>query len=358
MGKLKYFMIFTGPLCGVLSLWWTGFWPWLLPVYAYFLIPVFEFILPVNTYNMTAAEEELAKKDKFYDFLLYSLVPIQYGLLLLFLIGITTQELQWHELLGRVITFGVACVVLGINVAHELGHRVNKIERIFAKTLLLSTQYMHFIIEHNKGHHKNVGTPNDPATARKGEDLYSFWLRSITFSYFSAWRIELKRLKSKGIRAFSIRNQMLQFAVFQIALLITVWHFFGTTAFACYISAAAVGVLFFETVNFLEHYGLVRRLKENGSYERVESMHSWNSDHIIGRAILFEVTRHADHHFMASRKYQILRSYSDAPQLPAGYPVMILCALVPPLWFTIMHRHMDKIKQQRLKAGKPITSIS
>ena len=119
-----------------------------------------------------------------------------------------------------------------------------------------------------------------------------------------------------------------------------------------------VGILFFETVNYLEHYGLTRKLKENGSYERVESMHSWNSDHAIGRSLLFEVTRHADHHFMASRKYQILKSYGDAPQLPAGYPVMILCALVPPVWFSVMHRHMDKIKDQRRESGQPISSIA
>ena len=358
MKKLKYFLVFTGPLCGIFSLWWTGFWPWLLPIYAYVIIPILEFILPADTYNMSSSEEEQAKKDKFYDYLLYSLVPIQYGLVILFLLGITTQDLVWHELVGRVITLGIACVVLGINVAHELGHRAKKSERIMSKILLLSAQYMHFFIEHNKGHHKNVGTPSDPATARKGEDLYRFWARSITFSYLSAWRIEIKRLRSKQFRIISMHNRMIQFAFMQLAVMGCVWFVFDGGALLYYMLGCIVGILFFETVHYLEHYGLTRKLKENGSYERVESMHSWNSDHAIGRSLLFEVTRHADHHFMASRKYQILKSYGDAPQLPAGYPVMILCALVPPVWFSVMHRHMDKIKDQRRESGQPISSIA
>lgn len=358
MKKLKYLLIFTGPLFGAISFWFTGLWTWLLPVYAYLIIPFLELIIPPSTQNFNLKEEENALNSRFYDAILYSLVPIQYGLLLLFLIGISIQELQFYELFGRIVSFGVACVVLGINVAHELGHRANSRERMLSKALLLTSLYMHFIIEHNKGHHKHVGTPKDPATAKKGETLYLFWIRSITQSYFSAIRIEHKRLNSIGFKFLSIKNQMLHFLVFQIALVVIIYVFFDQQGIICFISAAGIGILFFETVNYLEHYGLTRQKKENGNYERVRPVHSWNSNHAIGRAILFEVTRHSDHHYMASRKYQILRNIEEAPQLPTGYPLMILCALIPPLWFFVMHKHMDKIKRDRKNVGEPITSIS
>jgi len=357
MNKAKYFLIFTGPLIGVFSLLWTGFWPWALPFYAYFIIPVLEFVIPKDEVNFSSKEEESAKKDKFYDLILYSLPFVQYGMLALFLYGFATQDLAWHEVIGRIITFGIACVTLGINVGHELGHRKKPLERIFAKSLLLSSQYMHFIIEHNRGHHKNVATPLDPASARKGEVLYFFWYRSITKSYLSAWNLESTRLKSKNIAFWSYQNEMLQFAVLQLALTSSILILFNWQITAYYLIAAFFGILFFETVNYLEHYGLRRFKSDSGNYERVLPIHSWNSNHVVGRAILFEVTRHSDHHFLASRKYQILRNFEEAPQLPAGYPVMILCALVPPLWFNIMHKHMAKIKKERIQIGKPISSI-
>ncbi len=358
MNKFKYLTIFTGPAIGVFSLWYTGFWPWVLPLYVYLVVPLLEFILPQNAQNFTESQEHQAKDSSFYDWVLYSMVPLQYGLLVLFLYGISTQDLLWHELLGRIITFGISCVVLGINVGHELGHRTKPHERFLAKCLLLSGQYMHFIIEHNRGHHKNVATPLDPASARKGETVYGFWFRSITGSYVSAWRLELKRLKAKNLSLFSIHNEMIHFTILQPLLVATIYLSFGGKATLCYCASALLGILFFETVNYLEHYGLTRRKKENGVYERVQPIHSWNSNHILGRAILFEVTRHSDHHFMASRKYQILRHFEEAPQLPAGYPVMVLCALVPPVWFKVMHQHMDRIKEKRLEMGNPITSIA
>lgn len=358
MSKLKYFTILSGPLIGVFSLWWTGFWPWVLPLYVYLIIPFLEFLLPQNDTNFSEEEEKVISNSKFYDWVVYSMVPIQYGLMALFLIGITTQELAWHELLGRIITFGISCVVMGINVGHELGHRTKSHERFLAKALLLSSQYMHFIIEHNRGHHKNVATPLDPASARKGETVYAFWIRSITGSYCSAWRLEKKRLKTKGIPFWSIKNEMLQFSLIQPALIGLIYFLFGPLGALSYLASALLGILFFETVNYLEHYGLTRNKKENGNYERVLPIHSWNSNHILGRAILFEVTRHSDHHFMASRKYQILRHFEDAPQLPAGYPVMVLCALIPPVWFRVMHKHMERIKHDRIHKGNPITSIA
>lgn len=344
---LKYLMIFTGPIIGMFSLTLNGWWTWALPLYAYVCIPLMELVIPQSKANYSAEEEEELKKNRYYDYILYSMVPLQYFLLIYYLFSLREAEsLQLYELIGRTVTFGISCVTIGINVAHELGHRIKTSEQNMAKALLLTSQYMHFIIEHNRGHHKRVATEEDPASARYGESLYAFWFRSIIFSYLSAWKLEAERLKKKNIAVWSIQNEMIQFIIWQLALIVVIGGVFGPVPLFCYLGSALLGILFFETVNYLEHYGLSRRKIDGDKYERVLPIHSWNSNHFVGRAILFEVTRHSDHHYLASRKYQILRHFDEAPQLPAGYPTMILLAFVPPLWFYVMHRHIEKIKKE------------
>lgn len=339
-------MIFTGPVFGLISLTFRGWWTWAMPVYAYFVLPLLEFIIPQSRVNFSAEEEEKEKNIRIYDYILYSMVPLQYFLLIYYLFSVKVEGLQFYEILGRVVSFGIACVTIGINVAHELGHRVKKSEQNMAKALLLSSQYMHFIIEHNKGHHKRVATDEDPASARYGESLYAFWLRSITFSYLSAWKLEADRLTKKNLPVWSLKNEMIQFAFIQLTLIVVIYAAFGFVPLLCYLGSAMLGIFFFETVNYLEHYGLRRKMIDGNKYERVLPVHSWNSNHFMGRTILFEVTRHSDHHYLASRKYQILRHFDEAPLLPAGYPTMILMAFVPPLWFYVMHRHIEKIKKE------------
>ncbi|MFT7612923.1 MAG: alkane 1-monooxygenase [Parvicellaceae bacterium] len=151
---------------------------------------------------------------------------------------------------------------------------------------------------------------------------------------------------------------MLKVILIQIGLLHLIYFVFDLKVLLCYSGASFLGIIFFETVTYLEHYGLRRLKTGTGSYERVKPIHSWNSNHILGRSILFEVTRHSDHHFLASRKYQVLRHFDDAPQPPAGYLVMILCTLFPPFWFNIMRKHLEKIKQERIAINQPITSIT
>jgi alkane 1-monooxygenase len=343
---IKYLLIFTGPIIGMFSLSLRGWWTWALPIYAYVCIPILDFIIPKSEANFSSGQEENLKKNRLYDYLLYSLVPLQYFLLIYYLFSVSNKDLELYEMAGRIVTFAISCVTIGINVAHELGHRVNKYEQNMAKALLLTSQYMHFIIEHNKGHHKRVATEEDPASARYGESLYAFWIRSIVFSYLSAWKLETERLKKKNLPVWSFQNEMLQFAFLQLTLILLVFTGFGLFPLLYYLASALLGILFFETVNYLEHYGLRRRKIDENKYERVLPVHSWNSNHFMGRAILFEVTRHSDHHFLASRKYQILRHFDEAPQLPAGYPAMILLAFTPPLWFYVMHRHIEKIKRE------------
>ncbi len=234
------------------------------------------------------------------------------------------------------------CGVFGINVGHELGHRSKKYERVFAKMLLMTSLYMHFFIEHNRGHHKHVATHADPASARYKENIYHFFIRSIVFSYLSAWKIETNRLKKKGLPVISYQNEMIVFHIIQLTLLLVIFFAFGLITTLYFIAAASIGILLLEAVNYIEHYGLTRLKTKTDQFERVKPHHSWNSDHVVGRVLLFELSRHSDHHYLASKKYQTLTHHEDSPQMPTGYPGMIITALIPPLWFYIMHPLIDK----------------
>ena len=323
----------------------TG-WQVFLPVLiAFAALPLLELLVKPDPTNMDAAEEAIAKADPVYDTLLYILVPLQYWSLYLFLSHIGTQSLTWWEQLGRVSAMGLACGTFGINVGHELGHRVKPYEQWLAKALLLTSLYTHFFIEHNKGHHKHVSTPGDPSSAPLGLSLYGFWWRSITGVYSGAWRIANEECRKHTGHAFGWHNEMLQLQVLSLLFVAAIGWWFGTTALLYFLAAAIMGILLLETVNYIEHYGLARQQTAPGKYERAMPWHSWNSNHVFGRLILFELSRHSDHHYLASRKYQVLRHHDDAPQLPTGYPGSMLLSTIPPLWFAVMHRQMKKYEQ-------------
>jgi alkane 1-monooxygenase len=203
---------------------------------------------------------------------------------------------------------------------------------------------MHFYIEHNKGHHKNVSTKEDPSSARKWEPIYLFYFRTVIFGYISAWKIAADDQKKKGKPVLHFSNQMIQFQLLQILFVLLVQYVFGTEIMLSFLAAASIGFLLLETVNYIEHYGLERKNTDEG-YERAMPEHSWNSSHILGRLMLFELSRHSDHHYLASRKYQVLRHHDEAPQMPTGYPGMMILSLVPPLWFSVMHKRMNAFQK-------------
>lgn len=313
---------------------------WFPLILAWIVIPLLELFIKSDPGNMSSAEEELIKSDKFYDIILYLVVPLQFTALYFFLENINDPLLQWYDIVGRIWVMGLLCGVFGINVGHELGHRVNIFEQFLAKTLLLTSLYMHFFIEHNKGHHKRVATPEDPSSARYGEWIFAFYFRSVIFSYLSAWNIANSDAKKKGKPVLSLHNEMIQFHLIEIAFLAVIFIVFGWLATIYFLVAAVIGFLLLETVNYIEHYGLQRQPTGEGRYERAMPSHSWNSDHVIGRLFLFELSRHSDHHYLASRKYQVLRHHDDSPQMPTGYPGMMLLSLVPPLWFWVMNKRI------------------
>lgn len=337
---LKYGMVFTAIGLGFVSIAFGGPLVFALPAYAFGIVPLAELFFKPNPSNLSKAELEMVREDKLYDWMVYLLVPVQYGLILFFLISIGDEGLLWWEKVGIVWATGIGCGVLGINVAHELGHRHKKYEQFLSKMLLLTSLYMHFFIEHNRGHHANVSTPEDPASSRRGEVLYTFWIRSIVNSYRSAWRIENRRLRKKGISIFSIQNEMLVYQIIQAALLGLIAIFAGWEAMLLFMVAATIGILLLETVNYIEHYGLRREKLASGTYERVRPDHSWNSNHPVGRLLLFELSRHSDHHYRSGRKYQLLRHMEGAPQMPTGYPGMMVLAFLPPIWFRVMHKQI------------------
>jgi len=338
---LSPFLLYYGAIASFLS---SGFVVWLPLIYSWLFIPLVELFTKPDESNLSAAEEELVKRNIWYDVLLYMVVPFQFFALGLFLNEITYSPQAWNDIVGKTMAMGLLCGVMGINVGHELGHRSNKTEQFLGKLLLLSSLYMHFFIEHNKGHHKRVGTPDDPASARYGEMVYAFYFRATIFGYFSAWRIANRDARKKGYKAFSLHNEMLQFQIIQIAFVALVFFFFGWLTTLLFLAAALHGILLLETVNYIEHYGLQRKQIAEGKYERAMPEHSWNSNHIIGRVMLFELSRHSDHHYLASRKYQILRHHQNSPQMPTGYPGMMLLSTLPPLWFKVMNKRIKKLQ--------------
>ena len=342
MRLLKYFSAVSFYILAYLSFTSNGLICYLTLIYAWILIPALELIIPPNLKNLEKAEEDLAKQNPWYDYVLYVIVLLQLPILFFFLNSMQEPNLTLSDIIARVLTMGLLCGTFGINVGHELGHRNNFIEQTMAKLLLSTSLYMHFFIEHNKGHHKHVATPNDPSSARLGESLYVFYYRTIVYSYLSAWKIANEECVKKGKPVFSIYNEMLQAHFWQLLLLTIIYLLFGGLITFYFLLAAVFGFLLLETVNYIEHYGLSRKQNENGKYERTMPHHSWNSNHILGRMMLFELSRHSDHHYLASRKYQILQHHQNAPQMPTGYPGMMILSLFPPLWFKVMHKQMEK----------------
>jgi alkane 1-monooxygenase len=347
----KYLLAYMLPLATYNALYAEGIWTFYTFFLAFVLLPFMElFFTGVDT-NFSKSEEEAEKHKLIYDILLYLNVPLQFGLLLLFLNRITLPELTALEITGMITSFGICCGVIGINVAHELGHRRKQYEIIMAKMLLSTTLYMHFYIEHNRGHHKNVSTPLDPASSRRGENMYFFWFRSIIGSYINAWQHENHRLSKEGKHWFTIQNEMLRFHFIQGGMCLAIFFLFGSVALLAFFASSFIGYLLLESVNYIEHYGLQRKEIKPGIYEKCLPIHSWNSDHDLGRIMLYELTRHSDHHYLASRKYQVLRHFDQSPQLPTGYPGAIVLATIPPLWFKIMNKRVDEFNEKLREAS-------
>ncbi|AQG81364.1 alkane 1-monooxygenase [Spirosoma montaniterrae] len=325
-------------------------WTWAPVGFTFVLIPILDALAGRDRSNLDKDQYETALSDRFFDVLVYSYPYIHYALLLWGSYVLVTLPMTIGQQLGLMVSIGLHAGAI-INVAHELGHRSSRVAQFHAKMALLSVSYMHFLIEHNRGHHVHVATPLDPATSRRGQSVYGFWWQSVVGGYRSAWRIEEKLLAKAGQPVWGIWNEMIWFTALPILLcvvLTTAFSFLtGTVVWVVAVFFAVqsvVGFLLLETINYIEHYGIVRRELSPGKYERVNPLHSWNASDRISNFILFQLQRHSDHHAYASRPYQVLRHFDESPQLPSGYPTMIVLALLPPFWFAIMNPRLDRWK--------------
>ena len=305
MGKIKYFGSYIIPLLALLTFNVTGIWSYFGLFFLYVFIPVVEQIIPPNTYNLAKAEKELAKEDVFFDVVLYIMVILQLVVIYFFLQSISDPSLSLSDIIARVLMMGTVLGAVGINVGHELGHKTgHPLKQFFAHLVLATSVQNHFIPYHNSGHHKDIGTPKDLSSAKKGDNFYFFAIRSQIGGYFKTWKLEAKRLKAQGKNP--LYNPMVLYTLLPLALLIVIYVNFGSYILLCYFLAAVYGISILESQNYFSHYGLRRKKLPNGRYERVNARHSWNSNHIIGRVLLFELTRHSDHHHHGAKPYQIM----------------------------------------------------
>ncbi|MEU6582089.1 alkane 1-monooxygenase [Nocardia sp. NPDC046763] len=317
---------------GLPIFWWIG------PVLVLVLIPLLDLSIGDDGSNPRDEDYQSLSDDRYYRWCTYLFLPLQFTGL--FVAGYlwASPELSVSDKLGLAVTLGFMSGI-GINAAHELGHRVEHLERWMAKVALAQPCYGHFFVEHNRGHHVRVATPEDPASARFGESLWEFLPRSMVGGFRSALDLERERLSRKRRRWFSRHNQLLQAWSMSAALWGTLILIFGLEVIPFLVLQAALGAGLLETVNYIEHYGLLRPRHANGNYARCSPRDSWNSDRLVTNVFLFHLQRHSDHHANPGRRYQTLRSSQQAPQLPAGYATMILLAVVPPLWRAVMdHR--------------------
>lgn len=358
MKDLKYLAALTIPLSAIVGIAFRGPWSYFTPFYAFVLIPVLEILLPQDPENYNKETQEKRSLNVLFDWLLYINIPLVFGLLFYFLQALSSQQYAPYEVIGLMFSIGIVLGTNGINVGHELGHRQGSYERYLGKLLLLPSLYMHFYIEHNFGHHVHAATREDPATARYNQTVYSFWISSVYRQYLKAWKIQQRLLRSQNLSFFSYKNDMLWYLLFQLVYLFVVYSFFGIAVLWFALGAAMVGFLLLETVNYIEHYGLLRKKLPSGRYERVREVHSWNSNHVMGRIILYELTRHSDHHYISSKKYQVLDCHEDSPQMPFGYPTSMVLSLIPPLWFSIMNPRIPEPMKTDFPSGKELQTIA
>ena len=339
MGKIKYFGAYVIPLLGLYTFNTTGIYAYLGLFLIYIIIPIIEHVLPQNTYNLNKVEKELARKDLFFDLLLYLIVFLHLFIVYTFLVHISDPNLSLLDLIASVLMMGTILGVNGINVGHELGHKTDKPFKMFLAHIILTTSMQnHFIPYHNGGHHRDVATPEDLSSAKVGDNFYFFGLKSQIGGYFKTWKLEAQRLKFENKNTYW--NPMIIYTMLPITLLLVIYLFFGFNTMLIYFITGVLGISILEAQNYFSHYGLRRKMQENGRYEKVKRHHSWNSDHIIGRVLLFELTRHSDHHHMGAKPFQMLENKNDSPVLPYGYPMMLMLCYFPFIFRPLMKKHL------------------
>ena len=319
----------------------TGNEAWLLLPLAlnYVLGPILDWLLGEDTNNPPEQVVMQLDRDRYYRWLTYLVVPMHY----ISLFGVAwyaaTQNLSWWGFLSLAAMAGLVAG-LAINTGHELGHKNSRVEKWLAKIVLAVPAYGHFSIEHNRGHHMNVSTPGDVASSRMGESIYKFARREMPGAFLEAWAIEKERLERRGKPLWHPNNQILQSYALTAVISLTLILLFGWLMIPFLLIHNFLAWFQLTSANYVEHYGLLRQKDANGKFERCEPRHSWNSNHVYSNLALFHLERHSDHHANPLRRYQSLRHFDSAPQLPSGYFGVYLLAYVPWAWFKVMDKRL------------------
>jgi alkane 1-monooxygenase len=365
----------------------SGLWFWGGPILILVIVPILDLIFGLDQSNPPDDVIEALEADRYYRWITYLFLPIQYFGYLVVMAWIAGHNpgdwvtgllgvQDWaaanlparaldNDALSTVDKIAIALSIgavggIGINTAHELGHKKESHERWLSKIALAPSAYGHFYIEHNRGHHVRVATPEDPASSRMGESFYRFWPRTVAGSLKSAWRLEKKRYARRNQHPFRLGNDVINSWLMSAVLFGGVILAFGVELVPYIVIAAVMGFSLLEVVNYLEHYGMLRQrvgVPGKERYERVNPSHSWNSNNIPTNVLLYHLQRHSDHHANPTRRYQALRDFKESPVLPTGYAGMIVLALIPPVWRRVMdHRvveHFDgDLTLANLQPGK------
>lgn len=309
------------------------------PLFVIFgIIPVIDHLVGKDSSNPSEAEVERLSKQRWYAFLTLMAVPAQLAVLSFGAwVFVNAHQLSLAGQVGWILSCGIVSAILSINVGHELIHRRSRLESWAGGLLYASVCYAGFKVEHVRGHHVTVSTPEDASSARYGQSLYHFLPRAYLHNARNAWRLEVARLRRRGLPAWHWRNELIWWHAVSVVFALASVLVFGWAGLVFYLGVSWMSFTTLEIINYVEHYGLHRRKLANGRYERTTPAHSWNSNYLITNMGLFHLQRHSDHHAFPSRRYQVLRHYEGAPQLPTGYAGMYLLALIPPLWFRVMN---------------------
>ncbi|MDO3720687.1 alkane 1-monooxygenase [Marinobacter sp. chi1] len=314
---------------------------WGVPVVVFGIIPVLDMILGKDSLNPDEDVDVPAmNKALFYRVVTLGWVAAFAVLLVWSMLVLASGTFSVVGGIGWVLSVGIVGG-LGINVAHELIHKDSKLESRIGGFMLSLVCYGGFKVEHVRGHHVHVSTPEDASSSRYNQSLYSFLPQAYVRNFINAWKLEAERLKRKGHKALSWRNELIWWYGISLMVCVAFTVAFGWLGAAFFLAQSFIAFTLLEIVNYLEHYGLHRRKLDNGRYERTTPEHSWNSNYFLTNVFLFHLQRHSDHHAFAKRRYQVLRHHDIAPQLPAGYAAMIVVAMIPPLWKRIMNPRVE-----------------
>lgn len=355
MNRLKalgFLFVFLVPVTMPTAAWlaaqtgWYNLMAWYPLFFLFVMIPMTDYALGHDPVNIAQADERKVSQQVWFKLLTLLALPVHCATLAWSAFWFANHELNPAGMFGWIFSQGIVGSILAINTAHELIHKDEKLEKAFGGILLTTVGYYGFKIEHLRGHHVHVSTPEDASSARFGQSVWSFLPEALFRNTKNAWTLEAERLQKLGMPVLTWRNEMIGWTVLWIALCIGFYWMLGWVGLAFFIAQGFLAACSLEVINYIEHYGLERQKLADGRYERTTHLHSWNSDYALSNLLLFQLQRHSDHHAFPKRRYAILRHHEDSPQLPGGYAAMFVLALCSPLWHRVMDPRVRKFKEQ------------